>query len=213
MLGVFAHDGIALPVTDAGAFVDACWALADVAFPMQDAARGPAAIAFSAGFGHDSGEAEEVASLTFVASDSAVDGLVARNRFAFVEELTDDLLGAPTESEGLVDFLENRFLEAGSTATPTASGGGVAVSLLYAVDTVTCRSVAAELAGDGAGSAIEDERDGADALAKPLVVRNEISLVLGELAISHGCNPFLPDEVETSIASHPPQNQGVALSM
>ena len=37
------------------------WALADLAFPMQDAACEPAAMAFPAGLGHDSGEAEEVA--------------------------------------------------------------------------------------------------------------------------------------------------------
>jgi hypothetical protein len=38
-------------------------------------------------------------------------------------------------------------------------------------------------------------------------------LFLGELVIRHGCNPFLPDEEVTSITSHPPKNQGVALSM
>jgi hypothetical protein len=38
-------------------------------------------------------------------------------------------------------------------------------------------------------------------------------LILGELVVRHGCNPFLPDEEVTSIASHPPKNQGVALSM
>jgi hypothetical protein len=44
-------------------------------------------------------------------------------------------------------------------------------------------------------------------------VVNEISLFLGELVVRHGCNPFLPDEEVTSIASHPPKTQGVALSM
>jgi len=36
-------------------------------------------------------------------------------------------------------------------------------------------------------------------------------LILGELVIRHGYNPFLPDEEVASIASHPPKNQGVAL--
>ncbi len=109
MLGVFAHDGVALPVADAGAVVDACWTFADVPFPMQDASRRPAAVTFPADFGHDAGEADEVAALAFVPTDVAIDGLVAGYRLAVPGELPHDLLRAQTLAEGLVYIMENRF--------------------------------------------------------------------------------------------------------
>ncbi len=74
-------------------------------------------------------------------------------------------------------------------------------------------AVASEFSGDRAGRTAEDIGNLADAPAAPLAPDNEISLFLGELVIRHGCNPFLPDEEVTSIASHPPKTQGVALSM
>ena len=74
-------------------------------------------------------------------------------------------------------------------------------------------AVASEFSGDRAGRTTENLRDLTDAPPGPLAADNEISLFLGELVIRHGCNPFLPDEEVTSITSHPPKNQGVALSM
>lgn len=87
------------------------------------------------------------------------------------------------------------------------------MGFLYAVGAVARGAVAAQLTRDRARRTAEGLGDLADALAKPLVVGNEISLILGELVVRHGCNPFLPDEEVTSIASHPPKTQGVALSM
>ncbi len=86
------------------------------------------------------------------------------------------------------------------------------MGLLYAVK-VRRGAVAAQLSGDRAGRTAEDLGNLADAPAAHFAADNEISLFLGELVIRHGCNPFLPDEEVTSIASHPPKIQGVALSM
>lgn len=109
VLGVFAHDGIALPVADARAVVDAFWSLADVAFSMQDAACRPAAVTLPADLGHDAGEAEEVAALALVAADVAIDGLVTGYRLALSGEHTHDLLRAQTLAEGEVHILEDRL--------------------------------------------------------------------------------------------------------
>ena len=96
-------------IPDARAVVDACWALADVTFSMQDAPCRPAAVPFPADFRHDAGVVDEVAALAFVAADVAIDGLVAGYRLAVPGELPYDLLRAQTLAEGLVYIMENRF--------------------------------------------------------------------------------------------------------
>ncbi len=213
VLGVFAHDGVAFPVADARSVVDACRALADVSFAKQDTARGPAAVTFPADLVHDAGEAGEVSALAFVAPDAAVDGLVAGYPLAVPGKHAHDLLWAQSLAEGRIYILENRFRELRTSSATSSPGDGVAVGPLYAVGAVARCEVAAQLAGDRAGRTVEGRGNAADALAEPFVVANEISLFLGELVVRHGCNPFLPDEEVTSIASHPPKTQGVALSM
>ena len=108
MLGVLAHDGAAFPVPDAQAHAGGAL-VCRLPRGMPRAARRPAAITFSASLGHDAGAAVETAAAALVAPDAAVDGLLASRWFAFLDELADDLLVAPTQANCGVYTLKNRF--------------------------------------------------------------------------------------------------------
>ena len=50
----------------------------------------------------------------------------------------------------------------------------------------------------------QSERNLRHRLLLPAHRCNDVSFCLGELAVLHGCNPFLPDEEAASIAGSPP---------
>jgi hypothetical protein len=67
--------------------------------------------------------------------------------------------------------------------------------------TVAGRLVALDLSVDRAAMPAQLQSNLRRRKLLPAQRRNEVSFRLGELAVRHGCNPFLPDEEAASIAA------------
>ena len=64
--------------------------------------------------------------------------------------------------------------------------------------------VAAKFAADGGRRSLQYRGDEAHAAMLAEKPADDVSFLLGELAVSHVSNPFLPDEEADSIAGSPP---------
>ena len=180
----------------------------------QTAACSGASPSFAPELTQDAQVCPKLAALSPVPSNVAVNGFLAHHGFARQMSAADNLSGAPKASQRTSDGAPISKAIAFIPAAAPSPGDGILVGLLGSVSAVVSGSVAPQFTTDGGRRSVQYKGDKAHAVMLAEKPADDVSFLLGELAVSHVSNPFLPDEEADRFAGSPLSlDRGVALSL
>ena len=185
-----AHDGVRLPMAEAGSVVGAKRALGDVALIGQDSPGIGASVAFPAllrGLAQESVKAPAVAA---VVPDVTIDGLVTDIENTLEAQPAGDLLRAPVQAQQGNDHLQMPVGEAPIAPGMGASGASAPFGLAGSVGAVVTL-IAVQLPGDRAAVASNLVGDGGQGESLHAQSGDHIPLSGGDLAVVHRSRPLL----------------------
>ncbi len=211
---VSTHDGIAFPMPLLTPHVDFHGTLTDMPLAEQPPACSGASSSFTTELAQDAQVHPQLTARSTVAPNVAVDGFLAHHQLARQAASPDNLSWAPQALQRPLNGLPILSAKAAIAPASPAPGDGILMSFLGSIGAVVAGGVAAKFAADGGRRPTDDGSDEANTSMLAEKPPDNVSFLLGELAVSHVSNPFLPDEEADSIAGSPPSlDGGVALSL